>query len=212
MSKTIPPAEIELISGVSSGWLWAARCFALICTITLGLGFVVGHTRPTDQSWYKLGFFPWGLLSLALLFLLLRRGKNSLAFALGLGAATSFIALLGVASGVFFQASRSSRGGLPMFFLVTMAALIRPPFWVFLDIHSHLATFGALLLWPFSISSAMLGLSTVVAFMKMARESKEIGKLRRAFRAGIRCAVVFWLIMTLPVFLFLWFLLASARC
>jgi hypothetical protein len=64
-------------------------------------------------------------------------------------------------------------------------------------LHPQLATLGALLLWLFSISLAMLGLSSVVAFQKMAHEAKAMGKLRLAFRGGMCCAFVVWLIFTL---------------
>jgi hypothetical protein len=61
----------------------------------------------------------------------------------------------------------------------------------------QLATLGTLLLWIFSISLAMLGLSSIVAFQKMAHEAKGMGKLRLAFRGGMCCALVIWLIFTL---------------
>jgi hypothetical protein len=47
-------------------------------------------------------FGPRSLLSLVLLYFLFRSGKKSLAFALGLGAATAYIALFGVASAALF--------------------------------------------------------------------------------------------------------------
>jgi hypothetical protein len=62
---------------------------------------------------------------------------------------------------------------------------------------TQLATLGALLLWLFSLSLAMLGLSSIVTFQKMAREAKETGKLRWAFRGGMCCALLVWLIFTL---------------
>jgi len=40
MFDSVLPAESEPISVVSSRWLCAARCLALICTIALGVGFV----------------------------------------------------------------------------------------------------------------------------------------------------------------------------
>jgi len=124
-------------------------------------------------------FGRWGSLSLALLYLLFRRGKNSLAFALGLGAATGFIALLAVAS------MGLARTGSPLavfrhvLFILAMFSGIMSPF--IGEDSPQLATTGALLLWLFSISSAMLGLSSIVAFQKMAHEAKEVGKLRFAF-------------------------------
>ena len=88
MFDSVPPAEGEPIRGVSSGWLWAARCFALICTIALGVGFVA-EAAAHDPVVAPFVFGPWGSLSLALL-LLFRKGKNSLAFALGLGRGNGF--------------------------------------------------------------------------------------------------------------------------
>ena len=87
----------------------------------------------------------WGSLSLALLYLLFRRGKNSLAFALGLGAATAFIALLPVAADV----SRSRH----LAFFIPVFSGILPPFGNLMNgLHPQLATLGTLLLWLFSIS------------------------------------------------------------
>ena len=85
MFDSISPAESEPIGVVSSGWLWAARCSALICTIALGVGFVA-EAAAHDPLVALFSFGPWGALCLALLYLLFRRGKHSLAFALGMGA------------------------------------------------------------------------------------------------------------------------------
>ena len=87
MFNSVLPAASEPISVVSSRWLWAARCFALICTIALGVGFVAEAAADQNGLVALILFGRWGSLSLALLYLLFRRGKNSLAFALGLGAA-----------------------------------------------------------------------------------------------------------------------------
>ena len=97
MFASVLPSGTEPISAVGSRWLWTARCSALICTIALGVGFVA--EAVADQNvLVALSFFGrWGSLSLALLYLLFRRGQNSLAFALGLGAATPFITLLPLA-------------------------------------------------------------------------------------------------------------------
>src|SRR5580658_6047520 len=94
MFDSVLPAKSEPISVVSSRWLWAARCFALICTIALGVGFVTEAAADQNVLVALIFFGRWGSLSLALLYLLFRRGKSSLAFALGLGAATAFIPLL----------------------------------------------------------------------------------------------------------------------
>jgi hypothetical protein len=186
--KFIRAIASEPISVVSSRWLWAARCFALICTIALGVGFVA------DAAAHGLGpaliiFGRWGSINLALLYLLFRRGKNSLAFALGLGAATAFIALLALASPELARISEVLRHVL--FILVIFSGVLPP--------------FSGLLLWLFGISSAMLGLSTIVAFQKMAHEATGMGKLRFAFWVGICCAPALWLI-----FMLLWLLLIGS--
>jgi len=191
MFDSVLPSGIEPISVVRSRWLWAARCFALICTITLVVGFVAEAAADQNELVALVFFGRWGSLSLALLYLLFRRGKNSLAFALGLGAATAFIALLPVASML-------SRSGRHVAFFIAVFSGILPPFANLMNgLHPQLATLGALLLWLFTISLAMLGLSSIVAFQKMAHEAKGMGKLRLAFRGGMCCALVVWLIFML---------------
>ena len=105
MFDSLLPAESEPISVVSSGWLWAARCFALIYTISLVGEYVAeAHFEPLNPLvWFLFTFGLRGLLSLVLLYFLFRSRKKSLAFALGLGAATAFIALFGVASTALFS-------------------------------------------------------------------------------------------------------------
>jgi hypothetical protein len=191
MFDSILPAESEPIGVVSSGWLRAARYSALICTIALGVGFVTEAATDQNPLAALISFGRWGSLSLALLYLLFRRGENSLAFALGLGAATAFIPLLPVASML------SPSGRHLAFFIVVFSGIV-PPFANLMNgLHPQLATLGALLLWLFGISLAMLGLSSIVAFRKMAHEAEGIGKLRWAFRCGMCCALVVWLIFTL---------------
>jgi hypothetical protein len=133
-----------------------------------------------------------GLLSLVLLYFLFRTGKNSLAFALGLGAATSFVALFGVASSALFWPLGRS------FNLVIAMLIFGPVMPPFVDMmhqpNPQLATEGLLLFWSFGICSAVLGLSSVVTFTKMAHEAKGMGRLRFAFRAGICCPLVPWLV------------------
>ena len=85
-----------------------------------------------------------------------------------------------------------------VFFILGMLILVLPPFVLMMG----QSTLGALLGWLFSISSAMLGLSSIVAFQKMAHEAKGMGKLRLAFGAGICCALVVLLIFILLGFLF----------
>jgi hypothetical protein len=158
----------------------------------LGIGFVAEAAADQNGLVALIFFGRWGWLSLALLYLLFRRGKNSLAFALGLGAATAFIALLPVASML-------SPAGRHLAFFIAVFSGILPPFFNLMNgLHPQLATLGALLLWLFSISLAMLGLSSIVAFQKIAHEAKGMGKLRLAFRGGMCCALVVW-----PIFMLL---------
>jgi hypothetical protein len=188
---SVSPAEGEPIGVVSSRWLWAARCSALVCTIALGVGFVA-EAAAHDPVVALISFGPWGSLSLALLYLLLRRGKNSLAFGLGLGAAPVFIGLFAVAT---FGLSRiHTLSGLRHGLFVLSFSGIVPPFFTMTGEDNPHATLGALLLWLFSISLAIYGLSSIVAFRKMAHEAKGMGKLRLAFAAGICCPLVVWLI------------------
>jgi hypothetical protein len=194
--------EGEPIGVVSSGWLRATRCSGLICTIALGIGFVA-EAATHDLGPALIMYGRWGALNLALLYLLFRRGKNSLAFALGLGAATAFIALLALASSQLSRVSEVLRHAL---FILAIFSGVLPPFLGMSGENSpQLAILGTLLLWLFSISSAMLGLSTIIAFQKMAHEATGMGKLRFAFWAGIFCAPAVWLI-----FMLLWLLLIGS--
>jgi hypothetical protein len=181
-------------SAVGSRWLWVARCSALICTFALGIGFLA-EAASHDPAASPLSFGPWGLLSLALLYLLFRRGKNALAFGLGMGAATAFIALLAVAG---IELAHTSEVLRHLLFILGMLILVLPPVILMLG----QSTLGALLAWLFSFSSAVLGLSSIVAFRKMAHEAKGMGKLRFAFGAGISCSLMALLIFTLLGFLF----------
>jgi len=179
MFDSIYPAESEPIRVVSSRWLWTARCFALIYTIFLVGGYVADtHFEPVFSLFLFLFTFGLrGLLSLVLLHFLFRSGKKSLAFGLGLGAATAFMALFGVASNALLEMMHRPNPGLD--------------------------TEGLLLFWSFGICSAVLGLSSVITFRKMAREAKGMAGLRFAFRAGICCPLVAWLIFMLLVFIWL---------
>jgi hypothetical protein len=166
MFDSVPPAEGEPISGVSSGWLWAPRCFALICIlIAVGGAFHEsirqGFFHLTEGGIYFAGLIPY----LAVLCFLFRSGKNPPAFALGMASATGF---LGGGLGVLGPAT----------FLPT------PTIWIF----ALLSDFSAWLFWPFFISSMMLGLSAHVAFDKMRFEAK--GTQRSAFRWGMFTAVL----------------------
>ena len=190
MFDSVLPAESEPISVVSSRWLRAARCFAMICAIALVVGFVAEAVAARDITVALIFFGRWGTLSLALLYLLFRRGKNSLAFALGLGAATAFIALLPFA----LMLSRSRHLA---FFVVVFSGILPPFSYMTGESSPQIATLAAILLWLFSISLAMLGFSSIVAFQKMAHEAKGMGNLRWAFRGGMCCALAVWLIFTL---------------
>jgi hypothetical protein len=103
--------------------------------------------------------------------------------------------MLAVARG---ELSRTSEVLRHVFFILGMLILVLPPF----ALTVGQSTLGALLGWLFSISSAMLGLSSVVAFQKMAHGANEIGKLRFAFGGGICCPLVVLLIFTLLGFFF----------
>jgi hypothetical protein len=129
---------------------------------------------------------------------LFRSGKKSLAFALGLGAATGFIALFGVASNaLFWPLGRSFN----LIIAMLIFGPVTPPFVEMMhQPDPQLTTEGSLLFWSFGICSVSLGLSSVVTFKKMAHEVKEIGVLQFAFRAGICCPIVAWLIVMLLVF------------
>jgi hypothetical protein len=191
MFDSVLPAESEPISVVGSRWLWAARCFASICAIALGVGFVAEAAADHNVLVALNLFGRWGALSLVLLYLLFRTGKNSLAFALGLGTATAFIALLPVALVL-------SRAGRHLAFFIAVFSGLLPPFAYSMNgLHAQLATLEVLLLWLFGISLAMLGLSSIVAFQNMANEAEGMGKLRWAFRGGMCGALVVWLIFTL---------------
>ena len=180
---SISPAESEPVGAANSAWLRAAQCSALICTILYGVAFVAA---AHDITAALIAFGRSGLLSLALLYLLFRRGKNPLAFALGLGAGTAFIALLAVASAALHVATISH-----LMLFIVMFGGITPPL---MGDNLQLPALGTLLLWLFYISLAMLGLSSILAFQKMAREAKGLGKLRLAFGAGICCVPVVVLI------------------
>jgi len=147
----------------------------LIYTISLVGEYVAeAHFEPLNPLvWFLFTFGLRGLLSLVLLYFLFRSGKNSLAFALGLGAATAFIALFGVASNaLFWPLGRSFNLVIAMLIFVP----VTPPF---VDMmhqpNPQLATEGLLLFWSFGICSAVLGLSSVVTFTQMAHEAKGDG-------------------------------------
>lgn len=191
---SVSPAESEPIGVLSSRWLWAARRSALLCTVALGVEFVAAAAAHGSRV-ALIMFGLWGLLSSALLYLLYRSGKNVLVFALGLGAAPAFMALLALVS---LALSRLSEVFRHLLFILLSFGGGLPPFLDMMHQDSpQLATLGALLLGLFSISSAVLVLSSIAAFQEMAREAKGMGKLRLAFGAGICCAPVVWLICML---------------
>ena len=203
MFDSVLPAESEPISVVSSRWLWAARVFALIYAISLAGEYVAAdHFDPLNSL---VGFlFTFGLrilLSLVLLYFLFHSAEKSLAFALGLGAATAFIALFGVASlALFWPLGRSFNLGLAM---IIFGPVVPPFVGMMHQPNPQPATEGLLLFSSFAICSAMLGLSSVAAFRKMAHEANGMAGLKFAFRAGICCPFVVWLIFMLLIFIWL---------
>jgi hypothetical protein len=201
MFDSVLPAESEPVSVVSSRWLWAGRFFALIYAISL-VGEYVGEAHfDLLNPLLLVTLGPRTLLSLVLLYFLFRSGKKSLAFALGLGAATSFIALFGVASNALFSPLGQT---FNLVIALVIFGPVTPPFFEMMhQPNPQLATEGLLLFCSFGICSAMLGLSSVVTFRKMAHEAKEIRGLRFAFRAGICCPLVVWLIFMLLIFVWL---------
>ena len=203
MFDSVLPADREPISVVSSRWLWAARFSAFLYAISLvGEYVAAAHFDPLNSL---VGFlFTFGLrilLSLVLLYFLFRSAKKSLAFALGLGAATGFIALFGVASNALFSPLGRS---FNLALAIIIFGSITPPF---VDMmhqpNPQLATEGLLLFWSFAICSAVLGISSVFTFRKMAHEAEGMGRLRFAFRAGICCPLVVWLLFMLLIFIWL---------
>jgi hypothetical protein len=166
--------ESEPIGVVSSRWLWAARVFALIYAISLAGEYVAA--AHFDSLNPLVGFLStFGLRSL--------------------------LSLFGVASNaLFWPLGRSFNLSLALIIF----GPITPPF---VDMmhqpNQQLATQGLLLFWSFGICSAVLGLSSVVAFRKVAHEAKGKGGLRFAFRAGICCPLVVWLIFMLLIFIWL---------
>jgi hypothetical protein len=200
MSDSILPAERGRMSAVSSRWLWAARCSSLIYAIFLAGEYAAeAQSDPVlARSGFLYAFGLRSLLSVVLPYLLFRRGKKSLAFALGLGAASGFIAVFGVASNaLFWPIGRTFNLVIAMLIFVPVA----PPFLEM--VHqpaAKLATEGLLLFWSFGICSAVLGLSSVATFKKMAHGANEITGLRLAFRGGIFCPLVAWLIVMLLIF------------
>ena len=195
-----PGHPSEPISVVSSRWLWADRCFAFVYMISLVGEYVAeAHSEAVRAlSGFLSAFGLRSFLSLVLLYFLFRSGKKSLAFALGLGAATGFIALFGVASNaLFWPIGRSFNLVIAMLIFVP----VTPPFLQMAhQPDPQVATEGLLLFWSFGICSAMLGLSSVVTFKRMAHEAKGIGGLQFAFRAGVCCPLVAWLIVLLFFF------------
>ncbi len=223
MSDSLPPAGGDPISGVSSGWLWPPRCFALICILIAVVGVLHEHTRlgrafQLTEGWlYFASLIPY----LAVLCFLFHRGKNPFAFALGIAIATGllggdlsmsvFAAPLPIAVALCFL---FRRGKNPTAFALGMAtatgflggqvALGRAA-WTFLAtmwIWALLSDFSAWLLWAFFISSMMLGLSAYWAFDKVRSEAKRTRWI--AFGAGIFAAVLV-LILSSVVALFLSF-------
>jgi hypothetical protein len=170
MFDSLPPAEGEPISGVSSGWLWAARCSALIC-ILIAVGGVfrestrLGFFDSIDEGRVFPALFPY----LAVLCFLFPRGKKPLAFGLGMATVTGFLG-----------------GGLGMLGFVLPIFIFCATFWIF----ALLWDSSAWLFWLFFISSMMLGLSAHEVFAKMRFEAKGTRGLGIAFGLGMFTAVL----------------------
>jgi len=155
MFDSVPPAESEPTSVVSSRWLWAARCFALICVLIAVGGFLHHKSTPPtayiiflDRLLYFASLFPY----LAVFCLLFLGRENPRAFALGMATATGLLT-----------------GGLGVLERV----------WIF----APLMVLSVWLFWLFFILSMMLGLSAYRALAKMRFEAK--GKRWIAFGGGI---------------------------
>jgi hypothetical protein len=173
------PMEREPISMADRTWLWAARCSALIFfSITLIAAFRAhGSIRPID--WWLTA--AWWLLSLGQLWLLFRRGKNALAFGLGMGAAMapSPIALVPVMACIGLIAGSPLADALGAYVLVVLG----------LSVLGYFST-QPWLFWPGCISLLTLAVSAVVVFTKMRDEGERGRRLRLAFGAGIFCTLV----------------------
>jgi hypothetical protein len=106
-----------------------------------------------------------------------------------------FLALFGVAS---FELWRNLAGGSGLYFVMVIVGPILP---AFLQMRDEANPLGLLLFSSFGVCSAMLGLSSVVTYKKMAHEAMGTGKLRLAFGAGICCPLVLRLIFMVLLFI-----------
>jgi len=92
MSDSVPPAESESISVASSGWLRAARYCALLCILLIVVGVVHENARLGFEEFpNEVRSFAILIPYLAVLCFLFLRGRNPLAFALGMATATGFL-------------------------------------------------------------------------------------------------------------------------
>ncbi|HTV59273.1 MAG TPA: hypothetical protein VMJ93_10410 [Verrucomicrobiae bacterium] len=203
MFESVIPAERRPVSVVGSRWLWAARCSALIYTIFLVAECLVEALSEPAPALLIL-LFTYGarvLLALVLLYFLFRGEIKSLAFALGLGAATAFIALFGVASNaLFWPIGRSFN----LFLALVIFSPVTPPFVAMMhQPDPHLAAVGLSLFWSFGICSAVLGAASVATFRNISLEANAVGALRFAFRAGIFCPLAVWLVFALLILIWI---------
>jgi hypothetical protein len=179
MDQGMSPVETGPIGIADQGWLWAARCSALISfLITLIGAFTPGAGLLTFS------IAAWWLLSLGQLGSLFCRGKNPLAFGLGMGAAMVSIALIG-----------THYYGSP--WLVGLFVIGGPLLYFFKQ---------PWLFWPVCISLLTLGVSAVVVFTKMRDEGNGGRRPRLAFGAGIFCTLVgcFAISILFSTFWFFW--------
>ena len=126
-----------------------------------------GFIPFTERATYFAAFMPY----LAVLCFMFPRGKNPLAFGLGMATATGFL-----------------YGGLGMLGPATTSLAT---VWI-----SILLWFSAWLFWAFLISSMMLGLSAREAFGKMRFEAKGTRGLGIAFGLGMFTAVLVLMLST----------------
>ena len=130
MSDSVPPAESEPISVVSSGWLRAARYCALICILLGVVGVVHENTRlGFEEVPNEVRSFAILIPYLAVLCFLFLRGRNPLAFALGMATATGF--LCGGLTALWMFALLEFSAWLLMLFFISSMMLGLSAHWAF---------------------------------------------------------------------------------
>jgi len=178
----MPSLETEPISRVNQGWLWAARCPALISfLITLGLAFAAASEQLPRDGTLVIEAGPAGGCSIWRCFVFYSieekiHWHSRLAWAPAMG----FIALSGLG---MFKLGKSP--GLTPF---TKLGLVFSAVGLFVVCGSpavnfarmgHLGKADMWLFWSLSISSLMLRVNAVVAFSKMRHETHGTGRCDR---------------------------------